>query len=124
MTTTEVIYAQLSGYTGLTDIVSTRIYNQVIPQDENVPAVVYVRTFDERVNSLSDGGGNGVTNTQFRITSYTKQLAQGRETARQIREAMLAATAFTALETHETVLFDYSMKLYKVVSDYSIWYKF
>lgn len=64
------LYARLSGYTGLTDLISTRIYPNEAFQDATYPYIVYEREGTERAQHLR--GDSGLLTTDFQITSYAE----------------------------------------------------
>lgn len=48
------VYAALSGSSGLTALVGTRIYPDVLPESATYPAVVFARSKTERILSISN----------------------------------------------------------------------
>ena len=62
------LYARLSGFAGLTALVSTRIYPGVVPQEQVEPAVAFVR-IDEPEEVEAMGENADILETRFEVTS-------------------------------------------------------
>ena len=75
MSAESALYAALSGLPGLTALVSTRIYPDVIPEDAAMPAVVTARTGTEPVIGI--GGAKFGEFAQMTISAWapTRTLA-------------------------------------------------
>ena len=123
-TPTEAVYTVLSNFAGLQALIGTRIYSILMPQDSTKPAITFLRVSDERVQTMTDAGGNGVVRDRMRFNIYADTLGECETIAVQIRLALMAATTFEALHIFETDNFEPDTLLYSVVSDYSIWYKY
>lgn len=81
----KVIYNILSGYTGLTQYVSSKIYPIVMPVDTTLPAVVYA--VDIIVPEYSKDGWY-LDACDFKVTAYATEYSDAIEVADQIRNAL------------------------------------
>lgn len=84
------LYATLSGAAGVTALVSTRIYPDIIPQDADLPAIAYQRTGTEFLNTIHGGAPLGHAAT-LEITC----VGETRPAANAIANAVVAALAGT-----------------------------
>jgi hypothetical protein len=130
-TPTEAVYSVLSAFAGVQALVGNgdspetyRIHAILMPQDSSMPAITFQRVSDERINTMSDAGGNGVVRDRIRITSWAKSIAETQALAEQIRLAMKAATTFESLQVFETDDFESDTLYYSTISDYSVWYHY
>ena len=84
---TDSIYTRLSGFAGLTALISTRIYYGKVPQAPTYPLLVYNRISGARAASLSGHAGLGMP--RFQIDVYTTDTARAaKEIADQVRYAL------------------------------------
>lgn len=121
MTAEADLYTALTGYAGLTALVSTRIHPQVMPQDETLPAVVYQRIVGTRVETM-DQSGSGVYRVVFQITAWSTTSVETWSVADQI-EAAIDAASFNSIQLSTRADYDADTKLFGVSSDYSMWYR-
>lgn len=121
---TAAVYLVLSSYTDLTDLISTRIYSILMPQDATRPALTFQRIARDRENTLSDAGGNGVVRDRYRFTAWGATLDECHDIADQVRLALKNATTLESVPVFEADEYESDTKLYSVVSDFSIWYKY
>ena len=81
----KAILAILSGYTGLTDLIGSKIYPLVIAVETGLPAVVYgidsVSPIYTKTSWVQD-------EVQFRVTSYAREYSEAIEIAYQVRAAL------------------------------------
>jgi len=104
MTAEETLYGILSADSALAGLVDTKIYKDVIPQPDDLPAVVYSRSQTEPVQTI-----HGVNIASF-VQIQTQVWAKTRATADQVAAAIVAAlddagepyTAKSALYDEET----------------------
>lgn len=81
-----MLYSRLSGYAGLTALVSTRVYPNVAPQNVTVPFVTY-----RRVSSVRDSGFGADTGTvtdRFQFDAYATTYSGVRDIVEQLRAAL------------------------------------
>lgn len=124
-TPTEAVHTVLTGYAGLTALVSTRIYSIIAPQESAKPYLVTQKVSQLRENTMADAGGNGVENQRCRINIYSDTLAESETAAEQVRLAFEAAASanFKAVQIFNTDTYEDGTHLYRVIVDYSIWYR-
>ena len=82
----EALYAFLAATAGVTALVSTRIYPQVIPQDAVLPAIAYQRISGPRVHSQS--GASGLAYPRFQFTCQAATYSAARQVANAVRAAL------------------------------------
>ncbi len=85
----DVLFARLSGFTGLAALVGARIYPIILPQDCLLPAVTYRRVATPlRVPLIS--GDSGTVQAHFEVTAWaaTGVYDQLRAVALQLRLAL------------------------------------
>jgi len=83
------LYAVLAAASGLTALVGTRIYPDILPEDHQLPAVVYTRTGTQPV--LTVHGGSFGDFTDLQINAWAKTRASAAAVAEQIEAALVAA---------------------------------
>jgi hypothetical protein len=79
------IYTRLSSFTGLTDLVATRIYPNKKPQDCAMPSVDYRRVTANRFSAMSID--SGVVKARFQFDAWGLTYAS----ASAVRDQILAA---------------------------------
>ncbi len=82
----DMIYTRLSATTGLTDLVSTRIYPLVRPQDSVNPAIVYWRVSNPILFSFSTD--DEISQPRFQIDCYATTFSGVRAVARQVKKSI------------------------------------
>jgi hypothetical protein len=81
-----VLYDRLSGYSGLTALVSTRIYPNVAPQNVTVPYITF-----RRVSSVRDSGFGtdlGTVTDRFQFDAFDTTYSGLRSIVEQLRAAL------------------------------------
>jgi hypothetical protein len=84
------LYAVLSGAAGVTALVSTRIYPDVVPEEATLPAIAYQRTSTEYSTTIHGGAPVAETPT-IEITC----VATTRPGANAVANAVIASLAGT-----------------------------
>lgn len=85
MSAETTLYARLSGVSGVTSLVSTRIYPDVLPENCTYPAVVFARSNTEPMVTL--GGALVASTVSIAIGAWAKT----RTTADAVADAVVAA---------------------------------
>jgi len=80
------IYSRLSSYTTLTALVNKRIYPIILPQDCELPAVVYQRISGPRIHAMGDDPG--LTHPRYQITVISQN---DYDKARQVADEVINA---------------------------------
>ena len=91
---TQALYTQLSGTAGLTALVSTRIYPDLMPQSPTLPAVVYQMI--SNVREERHGGQTGDARPRFQITCWASTALAAAAVATQVRLAVMAMSGTVA----------------------------
>lgn len=83
------IYSALSGFAGLTALVSTRIHPDVLPTEAIYPAVVYSRQTTVPIRSIS--GHSFGADVSIQVGSWGKTRTQVDQVSDQVEDALVAA---------------------------------
>lgn len=97
------LYSRLSAAAGVTALVSTRIYPDVIPEDAVLPAIAFQRAATDFINTLH-GTSLGSTPT-LEITCVDSSRVAAIALANAVVQA-LNATAFYAIDQQAAVDFE------------------
>lgn len=127
----DAIYARLSAYTDLTDLIGTnpvRIHMLVMPQKETKPAVV-VQRISKTVESAS-GSDTGDSTVRMQIESYGSGYVSARAVATQVRKALQRYSATIAGVIVQSVFiendfddYDPTTLEFRVIQDYRCHFK-
>ncbi len=82
----DMIYTKLSATTALTDLVSTRIYPLVRPQDCVNPAIVYWKVSNPTIFMMSSA--DEISTPRFQFDCYGVTFSSAKAIGRQVRKAM------------------------------------
>jgi len=88
MTLRVALYNYLSGESDLTDLVSTRIYSQVLPQDVEYPAVTFQVTTPGTVNHLMNSDSGLYLDPCIQVSSWASDPSDGDAVAAQVKAAL------------------------------------
>ena len=115
------VYAELSGTSALTAIVSSAIYPDHRFQPDTTPAVVFWRApGGERMNDLKGYGGK--ENPVLEVLIYTTAIDTRREAADACITAITESTRFTALlPIPPWDDYDDETQTYERVLQFSVW---
>ena len=91
---TEALYSQLAATAGLTALVSTRIYPDLMPQPPTLPAVVYQMI--SNVREERHGGQTGDARPRFQVTCWASTALAAAAVAVQVRLAVMAMSGTIA----------------------------
>lgn len=129
MSIESVIYDRLTGYSGLSALVSNRVYPNVAPQNVTVPFVTYRRVSAERQSGF--GEDIGIVTSRFQFDMYATAYSAVRAIAEQVRGALqryrASATSPEVLDTfivNELESFEAEPTLlHRAVTDIQIHYR-
>jgi hypothetical protein len=113
----EDIYSDLSGFAGLSALISTRIYPLRMPQGGTFPAVVYTRVSGSRINNLD---GENIQNPRFQVDCWAESYSAAKAVAAQV-ESAFAAASFTSVLIADRDDRDDTTEIYRVSMDFSVW---
>lgn len=123
-----VLYAKLIADSGLSALIGTRVYPNVIPQNATLPAIAYQRISTRQ--TVSHSGPSNLYRPRFQFTAVSTTYANVKAVAGALRDALNGLTdeATTpplgvALMDNETDGFTDASDLYSVRQDYFIWFK-
>ncbi len=95
----DYIYTKLTADSSVTDLVSNRIYPQVIPQDIDRPSVVYNTISTVPTNTKSGVSTLDQVRIEIAILANTSNSYNGQQKADEIAEAVRSCLDFTQNET-------------------------
>jgi hypothetical protein len=128
VTIESVIYARLSGFAGLTALVSTRCYPNIAPQNVTVPFVTWRRVSAVRASGM--GQDTGIVSARMQLDVFASTYLQMRAVSDQVRQALqryrASGTDPEVLDTfmlNELDLFDDVTDLHHGVTDVMIHYR-
>lgn len=119
------MFATLGQYAGVSDLVATRIYPDQAPQGVAKPYVVWQEISLVQVSDMSGSSEtSGLHNYRVQVTFWDLNQTKSREGDRQVKLAMIAASAFKSVHVDTRALpYEPETKLYGMQSDFSVWLK-
>lgn len=131
MTMEEALYSYLSGYAGLTALVGTRIYPEMLPDSPTYPAVSYSRVSTRRERTLTIPSVAAVE-ARFQCSCWGERYADAKAVAVQIKAALQdfqgvmggtgGVTVLEASTVNELDQHDARVRVYHVPVDVTILY--
>ena len=134
MTTVEQsLESYLTGYAGLSALVSNRVYPITIPQGKPLPCVTYQRIDTPRILAQGDSGATGtLARIRIQFNSWAATLSEAMDIAYQLRAALNGKrgsmgtapyniTARAILVDNELQDYEPETQLYRVISDFIVW---
>lgn len=134
MTTTldEGLIAYLKAYSGLSALISTRVYLMFIPQAATLPCVTVTRISTARNLTMDSSGSIGdLVHARFQFDAWAATYASAKAIIDQVRAALnghvgttgTGVTIRAALVDSEAPSYDPETALYRCQSDYFIWHE-
>lgn len=127
----EALFSHLKSHAGLSALVGTRIYPQIMPQGVTMPAVTYQKISGPR--EYSHGGPSELAHPRFQLSCWAKNYSTAKDIAEQVRLALQAyrgtmggaggVTVYGAFLENEIDLYESDTRLYHIPVDFSIWHK-
>ncbi len=122
------LYSRLTGYSGLSTLVSARVYPLILPQSPTYPAVTYQRIDGPRESALS--AEMGLAHPRIQVDSWGKTYASAKAVATQVRGALQRHSDSgsdpvwldTLLDNDEDS-YESDIRVYRVRADYIIWHR-
>lgn len=112
------LYDALSGWAGLTALVSTRIYPDEVPLGVALPAVAWVRTSSEYTITLCGTVLAGGTRAGMDVACVASTRSGAESVADQVVAACMASTHYV---TDRSMIYDPETKLYAVTLNVDVW---
>ena len=130
MTIHGALLARLGGYTGLTDLVSTRIYAVQMPQNAVLPCVTFQHISASRPGRAMVSDANP-TEAVFQVSSWAETLDAVHDVADQVKAALdrysgtLDSTVVQQVfrDTEQAELWDPATQTYHVPIDFRVFYE-
>lgn len=131
----EAIVSYLSGYSGLTSLVSTRVYPMRAPQSVTVPYVLVQRISTPRMLTQDMSGATGtLAHPRIQIEGWAETYLAAKAITDQVRAAMNgktgsigsgahALTIGAALIDDEQPEFEPEVNLYRSRCDFIVWHE-
>jgi len=123
------VLSVLQGFTALQALVANgtspetyRIFNKVAPQGSTKPTVVYQKVAGNLLQTLNNNDGLGMTNHRLRVSVSSDVLDEIAPVVREVKRAMMGATAFKAIAVFEFDTFDAETQDHQTIVDFSVWY--
>ena len=89
----DALLSYLSGYAGLTTLISTRVYNTNKPQTVTYPCLVFQRVNTPRMHTHDDSGATGtLASPRFRMDAWADREDTAKKITDQVRAALHGKT--------------------------------
>ncbi len=125
----KAILYKLQNTAAITAYTSTRIYNQILPQETAMPCVVFSRISTQR-EDIAHSGAMGLAEAFMQISVYTEANASARGLANEIRKAfhclkgtINGVVVMLSKVVQERDLYDSDQELYRVILELQIKYR-
>lgn len=121
-----VMVARLVGYSGLSALVGSRIYPNVMPQNVDFPAISYRRVSTTRESAM--GSDTGIARARFQVDSYAKNYDEVRPVAEKVRAALQRwrNSSGTVVQDSfiigETDSYEHETQVHRVSQDFEVIY--
>lgn len=130
MTIKTELYSRLSGYAGLTGLVSTRIHPVRLPQNCTMPAVTYQIVSGPRVSNFGDDTGD----VRYRVqvdcwaSAVTGESASADAVADQVKAALQRYRGGNIQDIYleneiDGDAYESDADLYRVTLEFIVWFK-
>ena len=125
----EAIRARLLAVTAVTDLVGTRVYPLLLPQDPTYPAIRYQQITGTRESAM--GSDVGLVEATEQVDSYDSTYAGARVLAEAVRAALQRFRGTVAGVVISDVfvlegpldLYEEAVKIYRVQQDFTVWHR-
>mgnify|MGYP001054768451 CR=1 FL=1 len=107
------LFNHLRNDTGISTIVSNRVYNGPLPEGATLPAITFEYVTDTPENTLC--GDTGAAFNRYSISAWANTYAQAQNLKQAIKQAMNAQTRLALVPLH-----DHKERLYRFAIDYSL----
>lgn len=127
----EALYTYLSSHTGLTVLVSNRIYPVVMPQGTTLPAVTFSKVSGPRVHAMNRDAG--LAHPRFQVSCWGATYKQAKDVAAQVRAALQdfkgtmggagGVVVSGVFIQDENDLYEPGTHVYHIALDFIIWHE-
>ena len=122
------LYPRLSGFTGLTDLVGTRIYHEVIDQTAAYPQLAYTRVSTLRTAAM--GGNIDLVRSRIQVNCYGDTAISALLVAAQVRAALSrwggtagGVTVQHIFDEAETTDYDADIQKSRAIVEFMAWWE-
>lgn len=112
------IFTALTGDTGVSAIVGSRVYPVVIPQKAALPCVTYLRVSGPQEMSLS--GHSGLESVRVQVDAWAESYETAKSLASAIQSALLGASTFAVTSASDRDLFEDETGVFRVSTDFHV----
>ena len=128
----EGLISYLKGYTGLTALVSTRIYHMTKPQTVSYPCITFQRIDTPFIHTMQTSGATGnLITPRFQFDAWASTYSVAKAITEQLRDALngkagsigsggQTVTIRSSLQSTERPSFDALVKMYRSMSEFVI----
>lgn len=123
------IFNLLSANAGVSALVASRIYPEILPQPPTYPALTYRRMSFESVEVL-DGTAAGLDHPRIEVNSWATTYAGALTLNAAVRTALRRVTDLTqdpdildAILENEFDMYEDDVKVYRRVAEYVVWHR-
>jgi hypothetical protein len=88
LTIEEGLYTKLSTTVGITNLISTRVYPNKLPQTVTLPAMTYQRIDTPRVHSHDSSGSAGTAHPRFQFDCWAETYSGAKAISDALRAAL------------------------------------
>lgn len=126
----EALFSYLSTYSGLSTLISKKIYPIIAPEGTAVPYVTYTRISGQRFHAFRSD--SGMTNPTFQFSCFGTSYSNAKAVAAQLRAALQnysgtmggvgGVSVQSVLLIDENDLYDDEAKVYYTTIDFQIFF--
>ncbi len=98
------IYARLTGQSGVTNLISTRIYPGVAPLNATLPYIIYFKVSGPRVHAMKSDPG--LAYPRIQVSTWSTSYSQSKAIALQIRTALQDFSGSTGGISFKRIFFE------------------
>lgn len=115
MTLEQALFTYLTSKTTVTDLVSTRIFGNALPQDTELPAIVTTLISAEHDHHLSSA--SGIVTARFQIDCLADDYLQAADVAEALRQVLQAYRGSMGDRTVKSTILDVERSFYHAPED-------
>jgi len=121
------VRARLAAVAGVTNIVGTRIYPNLLPQDVTLEAITYRRVSGPHVSAF--GTDAGLSNPRFQVDVWADLYTEAVALAAAVQTALVRFRGTIASETIQDILllneldiYEQERRIHRVMMDFEVWH--
>lgn len=112
------IFTILTGYSGVSAIVDTRVFPLVLPQKAALPAISYLRV--DGVQDANLSGNSGMEAVRVQVDCWAQTYAQAKTLAGAVADAMAAGFGSECVWLSDRDQYEDGAKVFRVILEFSI----